>query len=56
MLIKASLFCLDAVGLFNFIQRFEKFKANGLGLGEVRGISALLLIWKTKVRLSTKVS
>lgn len=28
MLIKASLFCLDAVGLFNFIQRFEKFKAN----------------------------
>ena len=37
MLIKASLFCLDAVGLFNFIQRFKKFTANVLGLCVVGG-------------------
>lgn len=27
-------FLFDVVGLFNFIQRFEKFTANGLRLAE----------------------
>lgn len=28
-------FLFDVVGLFNFIQLFEKFTANGLGIAEV---------------------